>query len=77
MPPKLPVLKPKEVIAALLRAGFYVHHQKGSHARLLHRTKAGLHVTVPIHSKDIPPSLLKHRILKQANLSEEQFLKLL
>jgi len=77
MPPKLPVLKPKEVIAALLRAGFYVHHQKGSHARLLHRTKAGLHVTVPIHSKDIPPSLLKHRILKQANLSEEEFLELL
>jgi len=60
-----------------LRAGFYVHHQKGSHARLLHRTKAGLHVTVPIHSKDIPPSLLKHRILKQANLSEEEFLELL
>jgi predicted RNA binding protein YcfA (HicA-like mRNA interferase family) len=28
MPPKLPVLKAKEVIAALLRAGFYVHHQK-------------------------------------------------
>ena len=77
MPPKLPVLKPKEVIAALLRAGFYVHHQKGSHARLLHRTKAGLHVTVPIHSKDIPPSLLKHRILKQANLSEDEFLRLL
>ena len=77
MPPKLPVLKPKEVIAALLRAGFYVHHQKGSHARLLHRTKAGLHVTVPIHSKDIPLSLLKHRILKQANLSEEEFLELL
>jgi predicted RNA binding protein YcfA (HicA-like mRNA interferase family) len=77
MPPKLPVLKPKEVIAALLRAGFYVHHQKGSHARLLHRIKPELHVTVPVHSKDIPPSLLKHRILKQANLSEEEFLELL
>ncbi len=77
MPPKLPVLKPKEVIAALLRAGFYVHHQKGSHARLLHRTKPDLHVTVPVHNKDIPPLLLKHRILKQANLSEDEFLKLL
>jgi predicted RNA binding protein YcfA (HicA-like mRNA interferase family) len=77
MPPKLPVLKPKEVIAALLRAGFYVSHQKGSHARLLHHTKPQLHVTVPVHSKDIPPTLLKHRILKQANLSEEEFLELL
>jgi predicted RNA binding protein YcfA (HicA-like mRNA interferase family) len=77
MPPKLPVLKPKEVIAALLRAGFYVHHHKGSHARLLHRTRSDLHVTVPIHNKDVPPSLLKHRILKQAGLSDEEFLRLL
>lgn len=77
MPPKLPVLKPKQVVAALLRAGFYIHHQRGSHARLLHRIHPELHVTVPIHNKDIPPSLLKHRILKQAGLSEEDFLALL
>ncbi len=77
MPPRLPVLKPKQVIAALQRAGFYIHHQKGSHARLLHPTRPELHVTVPIHSKDLPPSLLKHRILKQAGLSEEEFLNLL
>lgn len=74
---KLPVLKPREVIAALERAGFYVHHQRGSHARLLHPTRPELHVTVPRHSKEIPPSLLKHRILKQAALTEEEFLKLL
>ena len=74
---KLPVLKPRQVIAALERAGFYVHHQRGSHARLLHRTRAELHVTIPIHNKDVPPSLLKQRILKQAQLTEEQFLALL
>jgi len=39
MPDKLPVLKAKEVVRALQRAGFYIHHQAGSHARLLHRTK--------------------------------------
>ena len=61
---------------ALLRGGFYVHHQTGSHARLLHNTKRELRVTVPVHSKDIPPSLLK-RILRQAALSEEEFLKLI
>ena len=77
MPPKLPVLKPKQVVAALERAGFYMHHQRGSHARLLHRTRLDLHVTVPIHNKDVPPSLLKHRILKQADPTEEEFLKLL
>jgi predicted RNA binding protein YcfA (HicA-like mRNA interferase family) len=26
----LPILKPKEVIRALQRAGFYIHHQTGS-----------------------------------------------
>jgi hypothetical protein len=33
MPPRLPVLRPREVVAALLRAGFYIDHQTGSHAR--------------------------------------------
>jgi predicted RNA binding protein YcfA (HicA-like mRNA interferase family) len=74
---KLPVLKPRDVIAALERGGFYIHHQRGSHARLLHQTRPELRVTVPIHGKDIPPSLLKHRILKQACLTEDDFLKLL
>lgn len=76
MPDKLPALKAKEVVRALLRAGFYIHHQTGSHARLLHRTKPDLRVTVPVHSKDIPPSLLK-RILKQAALTEEEFAMLI
>lgn len=76
MPGKLPVLKAKEVVRLLLRAGFYIHHQTGSHARLLHGGRPELRVTVPIHSKDVPPSLLK-RILRQADLTEEEFLQLL
>ena len=76
MPEKLPVLKAKEVVRALERAGFYIHHQTGSHARLLHRTQTDLRVTVPIHSKDTPPSLLR-RILKQAGLREDEFAELI
>jgi len=76
MAEKLPVLKAKDVVRALLRGGFYIHHQTGSHARLLHRAKPELRVTIPIHSKDIHPSLLK-RILRQASLSEEEFRKLI
>ena len=76
MPDRLPVLKAKEVVNALLRAGFYVHHQTGSHARLLHATKPKLRVTVPIHSKDIPQSLLR-RILRQAGLTEQEFARLI
>ena len=76
MPHKLPVLNAKEVVRTLQRAGFYIHHQVGSHARLLHRTKPELRVTVPIHSKDIPPLLLR-RILKQAGLTEQEFADLI
>ncbi|HXJ93796.1 MAG TPA: type II toxin-antitoxin system HicA family toxin [Terriglobia bacterium] len=76
MPEKLPVLKAKEVVRALLNAGFYVHHQTGSHVRLLHASRTEPRVTVPMHARDIPPSLLR-RILKQAGLSAEEFAKLI
>ena len=72
----LPSLKPKQVLRALLRAGFYIHHQTGSHARLFHQTKPHLRVTIPIHSKEIPRATLS-RILKQAGLSKKEFLKYL
>jgi predicted RNA binding protein YcfA (HicA-like mRNA interferase family) len=76
--PKLPVLTGKEILKTLTceKAGFYIHHQRGSHARLKHRTELNLRVTVPVHAKDVPETTL-HRILKQAGLSEDQFLKLL
>jgi predicted RNA binding protein YcfA (HicA-like mRNA interferase family) len=76
MSPKVPVLKPREVLHALQRAGFYIHHQSGSHARLLHSTRPELRVTIPIHSGDLPPLILKS-ILRQAALTTDEFLKLL
>jgi predicted RNA binding protein YcfA (HicA-like mRNA interferase family) len=76
--PKLPVLKGKEVLAALTstKGGFFVHHQHGSHARLKHITKKNLRITIPIHSKDLPDRTLR-RVIKQADMTEEEFLKLL
>ena len=76
MPKKLPVLKAREVVRALEQAGFYVHHQTGSHARLLHSAHPDRRVTVPIHSKDVPLPLLK-RILQQAGLTLEEFMEFL
>ncbi len=74
---KLPALKPKKVLKALLRAGFYVHHQTGSHVQLRHSQKSHLRVTIPYHSRfDLPPSVI-NSILKQAEISKEEFLKLL
>ncbi len=72
----LPIIKGREVLQALVRGGFYIHHQKGSHARLLHKIRPERRVTVPVHNKDLPEKTLR-RILKQADLTEEDFLRLL
>jgi predicted RNA binding protein YcfA (HicA-like mRNA interferase family) len=75
MPP-LPVVKPKEVLRALQSAGFYVHHQAGSHARLFHQTRPELRVTIPMHNKDLPAKTLKS-IIRQAGMNLEEFIELL
>jgi predicted RNA binding protein YcfA (HicA-like mRNA interferase family) len=74
--PKIPVLKGTEVLRILLKAGFYIHHQSGSHVRLFHNIRTELRVTIPIHNKELPDKTLKS-ILKQADISENEFLELL
>ena len=73
---RLPIVKGKDALRALLKAGFYVHHQTGSHARLFHRDRSDLHVTILIHNKDLPERTLKY-ILRQAQLDDEAFIRLL
>jgi predicted RNA binding protein YcfA (HicA-like mRNA interferase family) len=70
---KLPALKPKMVIRALERGGFYVHHVTGSHYVL---KKAGLRVTVPYHGRDLKPRTLAS-IIEQSGLTAEEFLELI
>ena len=72
---KLPVIKPKEVVKALLKAGFIKRRQTGSHLILRHPETKKI-VPVPIHAKDIKKGVLKN-ILKQADLTLEEFLDLL
>jgi predicted RNA binding protein YcfA (HicA-like mRNA interferase family) len=74
--PELPVLKAGEIMRALLKAGFTIHHQRGSHARLLHPKKPEARFTLPVHNRDVPPKTLRS-ILKQAGLSEGEFIRLL
>ncbi len=64
------------MLAALLRAGFYIHHQTGSHVNLRHERKNHLHVVIPMHSGDLAPKTL-HAILVQSELMTEEFLDLL
>jgi predicted RNA binding protein YcfA (HicA-like mRNA interferase family) len=77
MSPRLPVLKPKEILRALQKAGFEIHHQSGSHAQLRHPAKQHLRVTVPRHDRfDLPLPVLKS-ILRQAEMTVEEFLSYL
>lgn len=73
--PQLPILKPRELIAALEKAGFGIVRQKGSHVRLQHED--GRVVTVPVHAgQDIGRGLLR-KILRDAELSRDEFAGLL
>jgi predicted RNA binding protein YcfA (HicA-like mRNA interferase family) len=74
--PKLPIIKGLEVLRVLLKAGFYIHHQSGSHARLFHKERPELRVTIPVHKKDLPEKTLRS-ILKQADIKDTEFLKLM
>ena len=71
--PSLPAVKPREVVRALERAGFYLVRQRGSHAQY---KRGNLLVTVPMHSRDLNPVTLRS-ILRQAKITVDEFLELL
>jgi predicted RNA binding protein YcfA (HicA-like mRNA interferase family) len=74
--PKLPRVTAKKVLAILLRARFYVHHQTGSHVNLRHTSKANLRVVVPMHGRELSPKTVKS-IIVQSEMTVEEFLRLL
>jgi predicted RNA binding protein YcfA (HicA-like mRNA interferase family) len=73
--PRLPTVEAKDVVRALERAGFVFQRQKGSHATYRH-PGVGRTTVVPLHSGDVKRPLLK-LILRQAGLTEEEFIGLL
>lgn len=73
--PKLPILKAKELVRILNKIGFFKYHQVGSHAQFKHSD--GKRITISIHlGKDIPRGTLKG-ILRDLEISTEEFIKLL
>ena len=69
----VPVLKPKEVAAILIRLGFCEVRQRGSHKQFRHTN--GRVTTVPFHSgRDISPILLR-QICKDIGLTIEEFIQ--
>ncbi len=72
---KLPTdAKPKDVLKALIKLGFEVKRQTGSHVRLVHPDYRA--VSVAIHTKPLPKGTL-HSILRQAQLTPGELKKLL
>lgn len=68
-------MKADELIRALEKAGFRLIRQKGSHMRMKHSD--GRVVTVPVHpGRDIGRGLLR-KVLRDAELTREEFMALL
>lgn len=53
--------------------GWYVVRQRGSHARW-YNPASGQHLTVPAHGSRAIPKGTLHRLLKDANISEDEIL---
>ncbi len=70
---RIPTLRPREVEALLLKHGFRLVRQRGSHRQYRHDDGRG--TTVPFHAgRDIAPALLR-KIARDIGMSVEEFLQ--
>lgn len=72
--PNLPQVKPRDIEKALLAKGFHSRSTKSSHVVFIHAD--GRHTVVPGHNRPVRPGTLRS-ILRQADISLDEFLKLL
>ena len=71
---KLPLVSGKKLIKILSARGFEVARQRSSHIQM--KDKKGRLVTIPIHSgKDVSIGILL-KILRDAEISREEFIEL-
>jgi predicted RNA binding protein YcfA (HicA-like mRNA interferase family) len=72
---RLPALTGDQIVKALGKAGFQALRQKGSHVYLKHPD--GRTTVVPVHKGESLGRGLFRKILRDIELSDEEFLKLL
>lgn len=70
---RLPSLRAREVISVLQKLGFYEVRQKGSHVCFKHED--GRFTLVPKHSRENIGRGLLRQILREIELSPEEFIK--
>jgi len=71
----LPALTGDEIVKALVKAGFQKIHQKGSHVKLAHHD--GRITVIPVHKGESIGKGLVSKILRDVDMSKEQFSSLL
>ena len=71
----IPILTPDELLLVLLKAGFKIVRQKGSHVRVTHPATEKS-TTIAMHTKDLSRGMIL-AILHQAGISTQEFLQLL
>ena len=67
---RFPRISSRKLTSILLKLGFFIHHQKGSHIHLRHRIKRQLRLVIPANRETLAPKTLK-TILIQAELTVE------
>jgi predicted RNA binding protein YcfA (HicA-like mRNA interferase family) len=73
---RIPPHSGKDMIAALERAGFFKHHQRGSHVYLFSKDKKlARPLTVPLYRE--LPDFIVFKNLKTAGISPTEYLNLL
>ena len=72
MTDRLPALTPRQLIAALRRAGFSIHHQTGSHVHLRAPGPPPRRLIIASHNRELAP-LTVRKIVRQAGLTEAEF----
>ena len=72
----LPLVSGRRVIKALPKAGFLVAGRKGSHVRLKKKVDDRVFVVIVPDHAELARGTLKS-ILRQANMTREEFLRLL
>jgi len=73
--PKLPIISGQKVVKVLVKSGYKVDHQTGSHIILRQKEEPHRRLTVPNH-RIIAKGTLR-AIIRQAGLTREEFLALL
>ena len=71
----LPALTGGEIVKALVKAGFQIVRQKGSHIKLAHHD--GRITVIPVHKGESIGKGLMSKILRDVDMSKEQFSSLL